>query len=164
MTVIATPARPSYLNRDKVRAFMRDYPPGLVPGTGVENVLHPDGVEFSDFDIDLAMEMTLDRYNTIPPETHAGFEVVPKYLMLIGVCGWLCMAEANRQRRNQTQTQDADVAPIGIDDKVAAYERSASAYDQQFEDKAQKLKIARNMRNAWGALASGYARGRGYYG
>ena len=61
-------------------------------------------------------------------------------------------------------TGDGWMAGLHVLADTAGYGVAATRPHQQFEDKAQKLKIARNMRNAWGALASGYARGRGYYG
>ena len=39
MPVIATPTAARILSRDEVRRWMRDFPPGLIPKTGVINAL-----------------------------------------------------------------------------------------------------------------------------
>jgi hypothetical protein len=60
MPVVGTPTTTQILSRDKIRRFMRDYA-GQVKDTGVINILL-DNVEFSDADVQDAIEFTVNFY------------------------------------------------------------------------------------------------------
>lgn len=156
MPVIATPVNPSGLLVDDVRRFLRDFPPGFVPGTGVISQFL-DGVEFSDDDIHAALGFVTDYYNMMPPPlTPRTPAQMPSLLLMLGVTAHLLRSESLRQLRNQTNSTDGDTGPIGIDDKHPQYLQTAEQLWAQFLDMAKQVKVAENMNGAYGYLASGY--------
>lgn len=155
MPIVLQPVTQISLTRDKVRQFMRDVP-GLVPNTGVVNILL-DNVEFSDDDIDSALEFTADLFSTITPILGIyTFVQIPRIILLYGVASHLLTSESMRQLRNHATTQDGDVQPIGIDDKMEAYANMAKWLNEKFMDLAVKAKVQWNLRGAFGGLGSGY--------
>lgn len=158
MPFVLTPTAARSLSRDEVRRWLRDTPGGgaAVPGTGVINVLL-DGVEFSDEDIDLGIRMAVDRYNVITPMTMLTQDLIPRALLMYGAVANLLASEGFRQLRNQATVSDADVAPIGIDDKAPAYAQMSKMWWDTFEKMAVQVKIQRNMESMYGGFSSGYA-------
>lgn len=155
MPIVGTPAQTVILNRDKVRRFMRDFA-GVIPNTGVINILL-DNVEFSDADIQDAVEFTVNFFNTMTPMIGMFTEgAIPQVILLYGVTAHLLNSEGIRQLRNQATVQDGDVQPIGIDDKYQLYMQASSAMRDQFMQLAQRMKIQMNMSQAYGGLSSGY--------
>ena len=112
--------------------------------------------EFSDNDVNRALKFTVARFNVMTPPSNDPQEGINIWLLLIGVCEFLCMSEAFRQQRNQLTYQDGDVQPIGLDDKQAIYLGMAAVLKAEFEDKAKSWKISRNLESAYGSLGSGY--------
>lgn len=156
MPVIATPSRARLVTRDDVRRWLRDFPPGYVPGTGVLNTLL-DGVEFSDDDVDLGIRMAVDRYNAITPLTQLTEDRIPRALVMYGCVAHLLASEGHRQRRNQATAQAEGVVPVGIDDKAPLYMQGSAGLLEQFDALARPAKTQRNMESMYGSLGSGYA-------
>ncbi len=154
MPVIGTPITTPIVTRDEVRGFLRDVADGI-PNTGVINVLL-DGPEFSDADIERAIKFTTARYNAITPITCWAPNNINAWVLLIGVSAFLMKSEAFRQIRNQITAQDANVAPIGVDDKQSIYNQMAQSCDEEFLRLARAIKTQQNMEMAYGSLGSGY--------
>jgi len=164
MPVIATPTSPRILTRDEVRRWMRDFPPGYIPKTGVINTLL-DGVEFSDDDVDAGIQGAVDRYNAMTPITPINVDMLPRVLLLYGAAAHLLWSESFRQLRNQATVADADVPQIGIDDKHGAYLQASAALWNKWDELARAVKTQRNMESVYGGMPSGYAfTGSGLYG
>ena len=165
MPFILTPTTARVASRDEIRQWMRDFVGGgaPVPGTGVINILL-DGVEFADSDIDLAVNMTVDRYNVMTPMTMLSMDLIPKTLLMYGAVGHLLQSESFRQLRNQATVSDADVQPIGIDDKAPAYTQAARLMFEKFDELAKNVKIQRNMESMYGGISSGYRWASGRWG
>lgn len=156
MPIVGTPTTTQILSRDKIRRFMRDYA-GQVKDTGVINILL-DNVEFSDADVQDAIEFTVNFYTALPPIIGIFTEsMIPPVVLLYGVTAHLLNSEAIRQLRNQATVQDGDVQPIGIDDKYQLYQAASEWHRQRFQELAQRIKVQINMRGAFGGLSSGYA-------
>lgn len=155
MPILATPTTPRLVSRDEVRRWLRDYPPGYVPGTGVLSVLL-DGVEFSDADIDAGLQHAADRYNGVTPVTNLSPDLLPRVLLLYGAVAYLLQSESFRQLRNQADAQDGDVAPVGLDSKNNPYAQNAMALWQKWDELARGVKTQRNMEAVFGGLSSGY--------
>lgn len=156
MPVIATPTATRLITREDVRVWLRDFPPGYVPGTGVLNTLL-DGVEFSDADVDAGLRMAVDRYNGITPLTLLTEANVPRVLLMYGAAAHLFASESWRQMRNQATAQAEGVVPAGVDDKHGMYKGAAEALMAQFDTLATRIKVQRNMEAMYGGLSSGYA-------
>lgn len=136
------------LTSGDVREFLRDY--------GEYNILL-DNVEFTEDEIEKAMEFAIDRYNLLTPVTTITSDTFPnRWLLLIGTCIHLLQSAAFLQLRNQATYNDGDVERIGIDDKFALYQQLASNLSADWNQHAQKLKQQNNMEGAYDYLSSGY--------
>ncbi len=155
MPVVAYPTRVATLTRDEIRRWLRDFPPGYVPKTGVINSLL-DNVEFSDDDIDAALQFTVDRYNVMTPFTDKTVLELPRALQLYGAVAHLLWSEHFRQLRNQTSTQDGDTQAPGVDDKQSPYAQASQLLWQQWDAFARSYKTQKNAEAFYGGLGSGY--------
>lgn len=155
MPVIATPTTARIVTRDEIRRWLRDFPPGLVPKTGVMNVLL-EGVEFSDEDVDAGLQGAVDRYNVMTPMTNLQLDGIPRMLLFYGAVAHLLASESFRQLRNQATVQDGDVQPIGIDDKTGPYTQASKLLWDKYDELARGVKTQRNMEAMYGSLSSGY--------
>lgn len=148
MPVVGTPATPFVVSRDQVRMFLRDYPN--------KNILLDD-VQFTDAELNNAVEFTVDNFNAITPQTMFNAMGFPnKYVLLLGVSRFLLMSESMLQIRNQATYQDGDIAPIGIDDKQAAYAQLAQQLKAEWDELTRGMKTQANMESAYRTLGSGY--------
>lgn len=151
MPVTATPATPTVVSRAQVRMFMRDRP---------GNNILLDDVQFTDDELNLAIEMTVSAYNAVTPQTSLtpiGFPLHLRYVLLVGVARFLLVTESFLQARNQATVQDGDVSPIGIDDKAALYAQLSKNLKDEWDELVRGIKTQNNMESAYGGLGSGYA-------
>lgn len=156
MPVVLQPVNQPIISRDDIRQAMRDYW-GKITDTGVENTLLDKGPEFSDSDIDLAIRMTVHRYNAIPPVigTYRA-ETINPYVLLIGAVCFLLNSESWRQARGQTEgLQDGD-ATTNLDAKAPLYSQLAQLMCEEFKEMVKANKTQQNMDGAWGGIGSGY--------
>lgn len=148
MPVVATPTTPTVISRDQVRMFMRD--------RATNNILLDD-VQFSNHELNLALEMAASAYNCVTPQTNITPSTFPHmYLLLIGTVRFLLMSESFMQVRNQATVQDGDIAPIGIDDKAALYSQMAKALKEEWDELVRGVKTQNNCESAYDTLGSGY--------
>jgi hypothetical protein len=129
--------------------FLRDQPG--------QNILTED-IEFSNADINLAIKLTLLKYNAMTPQTyHASPANLNGYLLLIGVCSILFRSEGVRQLRNQVISKDGNIEPVGLDEKQELYSAWADRFHHEWEMMARAIKTQNNMETAYGGTSSGYA-------
>lgn len=150
MPVVGTPTTPTIVSKDQVRMFMRDRAPN--------NILLDD-VQFTDDELNLAIEMTASAYNVVTPQTNftpSTFAQHAQYLLLIGTVRFLLMSESFMQVRNQATVQDGDISPIGIDDKAALYSQMAQSLKAEWDELVRGVKTQNNMESAYTTLGSGY--------
>jgi hypothetical protein len=155
MPITATPASPRMLTLTRIRMAMRDVA-GQIPNTGDYNVLLAD-VQFSDDEINNAIQFTVESYNSITPITNIRQDQVNNYILYLGVVAFLCQSEQIKELRNDMDLVDGNVAPIGKDKKHQLYGQLAQVALQKFEERAKSYKIQLNMQSAYGGLGSGYA-------
>lgn len=116
-----------------------------------------DDVQFTDQELDLAMEMATSAYNAVTPQSNVTPSTFPhKYVLLIGTVRFLLMSESFLQVRNQATVQDGDIAPIGIDDKAALYAQMAQGLKAEWDELVRGIKTQLNMESAYNTLGSGY--------
>lgn len=127
-------------------------------GDSVENNHLLDGEEFPDSAIELAMMLSVDSYNTIPPVLlTATRESISETLFLYGTLWHLYNGRAVAiSARNQMSYSDGGLT-IPIEERYQFYIQMAQMYEQQFKQMAREDKISRNMENAWGQIPSDYA-------
>ncbi len=136
------------LTSGDVTQFLRDY--------ADVNILL-DNVQFTEDEINRAMELVLSRYNLLPPMTTYTVDTFPnEWLFLIGVSSHLMHSEAFLQLRNQADYQDGDVQNPGIDNKFALYKQLSDSLAADWNNNAQKLKQQINMESCYDSLSSGY--------
>ncbi len=150
MPVVGTPTTPVIVSKDQVRMFLRD--------RADKNILLDD-VQFTDDELNLATEMAVSAYNAVTPQTAltpSSFPQHLQYLLLIGTVRFLLQSESFLQIRNQATVQDGDVAPIGIDDKMAQYAQLAQQLKAEWDELVRGVKTQNNMEGAYKNLGSGY--------
>lgn len=150
MPVVGTPTTPTVISKDQVRMFMRDRAP--------KNILLDD-VQFTDDELNLALEMASSAYNAVTPQTNLTPSTWPthlRYVLLIGTVRFLLMSESFLQARNQATVQDGDISPIGIDDKAALYSQMAQGLKAEWDELVRGIKTQNNMESAYDSLGSGY--------
>ena len=151
MPVVGTPTTPVIVSKDQVRMFLRD--------RADRNILLDD-VQFADEDLNLAMEMATSAFNAVTPQSYFTPSTFPEhlqYVLLIGTVRFLLMSESFLQVRNQATYQDGDIAPIGIDDKQAAYAQLAQVVKAEWDELARGVKTQNNMEGGYNSLGSGYS-------
>lgn len=150
MPVVGTPVRPTIISKDQVRMFMRD--------RADKNILLDD-VQFTDQELNLAVEMTVSAYNTVTPMSRLTASTFPpwmQYVLLVGTVRFLLMSESFLQVRNEASYQDGSIAPIGIDNKQAEYAQLAQNLKMEFDELVRGAKTQCNMESAYNTLGSGY--------
>lgn len=150
MPVVASPVSPSVVTKDQVRMFMRD--------RADKNILL-DTVQFTDDELNLAMDMAVSAFNTVTPQSNLTPQSFPphlKYLLLVGTVRFLLMSESFLQARNQATVQDGDIAPIGIDDKAQLYAQLAASLKAESDELTRGVKTQNNLESAYNSLGSGY--------
>lgn len=137
------------LSPEEVREFI---------GDKVENNHLLDGVEFSNTRIDLAMQVAIDRFNMIPPIGATNIYMFPsKLILLYGTLAALFDGQAALLARNHFSYQDGGIS-VPVEERMALYRELAVSYSQLFETSAKAIKIQMNIDEAWGGVASDYAR------
>jgi hypothetical protein len=150
MPVVGTPTTPTVVSKDQVRMFMRDY---------ASNNILLDDVQFTDNELNLAMEMAVSAFNAVTPQSNyvpQSFPTHLRYLLLIGTARFLMMSESFMQVRNQATVQDGDIAPIGISDKAALYSQLSQQLKAEWDELTRGIKTQQNMEGAYATLGSGY--------
>lgn len=150
MPITGTPVTPTVVSKDQVRMFMRDK---------AENNILLDDVQFTDTELNAALEMTVSAFNTVTPQTNFTPQSFPthlRYLLLVGTVRYLLMSESFMQVRNQATVQDGDIAPIGISDKASLYAQLAKQLKDEWDELTRGVKTQNNLESAYNTLGSGY--------
>lgn len=136
------------LTPEEVRTYLQDRP-------DVNYLL--DGLEFSDPQVILAMELAVDDYNSIPPDSmRATLETFPsKTVLLFGTCYQLMLGQAQHLARNTMQYSDGGTQ-IPIEERSPLYSQMAGSFQSLFMDKAQRLKVSRNIESGFGEVSSDF--------
>lgn len=150
MPIVGTPTTPVVVSVAQLRMFLRDY--------ANKNILLDD-VQFTQDEVNFALEMATSAYNAVTPQsalTPSTWPTQIKYVLLIGASRFLMQSESFLQVRNQATYQDGDIAPIGIDDKVAQYSQLAQQLKAEWDELVRGIKTQNNMEAAYNDLGSGY--------
>lgn len=148
----------------EVRMFLRDYATAVDSGlTYIFNELL-DHVEFSEDEVEFAMELTCHKFNAIGHRTTYTADNFPnKYIHLIGTCSMLMSSNSFQQARNQLNYQDGG-EHHGYSDKQEAYMRLAAAMQAEWNELVPSFKATENLESAYDSLSSAYAYSGVYYG
>lgn len=114
--------------------------------------------EFSRKDYDLAKDMTLSMWDTLPP-IGGGSTVsdIPLHILIRSMAAWLLQSESFLQIRNQVTMSSDHNEAVGLDDKGPLYAQFSAQLRQQVEFEMKQVKTALNMqRNGFRHISSGY--------
>lgn len=124
-----------------VRTYMRDY-------AELNRLIA--GVESSNRQIVFAVADTLDDWNTTPPFSQETLTSMPsKSVFLRGVVCTLLESIGLLQTRNQLSFSDGGLQ-VGINDKTPFIQSWLQLLRNTYEEKKQRIKIAKNIETAWG--------------
>lgn len=126
-------------------------------GDSPENNHLIDGEEFPDSAVELAMMLSVDSYNTIPPLGGTNIDNMGPTLLLLGTIWHLYNGRALAiSARNQMSYSDGGLT-IPIEERYQFYVQMAQTYEQQFKSMAKETKISKNMEAGWGQVRTEYA-------
>ena len=140
-----------------VRGKLRDYPE-------LNRLI--SGVEHSDRQIALAMMECIDDWNTTPPVISARtVETMPFGVMINGTIVHLLHSAGFLQMRNQMSYSDGQGVSVSTSDKAPQYMAWANLFQQGYEKKKQRMKMAENLNGAMNASGfnSEYAAVNGWF-
>lgn len=148
MPVTGSPTTPLIVTVDNLRIFLRDK---------AENNILLDGVQFTQDDVNQAIEFAVDGFNTITPiSSYTASNMPSRYILLLGTAKYLMQSEAFIQIRNQATFQDGDIQSVGVSDKMTAYLQLVQSIKAEYDELSRSLKTQLNLENAYGTLSSGY--------
>jgi len=136
------------LTAEEVREFIQDK---------VEKNRLLDGNEFEPTQIELAMEMAVDRFNMIIPLGSANMFTFPsKTLLLYGTLANLFAGQAALLARNTMNYSDGGIQ-IPVEERSQLYVGLAEMYEAAFTTSAKAIKLQTNIESGWGGVSSDYA-------
>lgn len=131
----------------EVQRWLRDYP---------EYNILLDAVEFSEDDVEAALDFAVSEFNAHTPITAYDGDSFPnRWILLLGTARHLLTSEAFHQLRNEVHVQDGSL-PVGIDDKASAYISLRNALTNEWRSIVKDMKQQINMESGYGGVSSGY--------
>jgi len=121
-----------------------------------------DNLAFSDEEIMAAMWMPVQYWNEIPPPigTHSTASFPYRYHWLMAIAGYLFLAAAEQQRRNNLQYAAGGVQ-VNDQNREPNYEQAAQRRLEEYKQFVRMKKAEINLSNAYGEVGSGYKRSSG---
>ena len=144
-----TPEETTKVRIRQVRAYMKDLPE--------YNRLIPKE-EATDEQIRLSLELTVDDYNTSPPQ-NGTFDISTfpsTYVLVMGSVLQLLQMEGVLQSRNKT-TYNVGQITFSVSDKTPEYQNWIVNFRQEYEQKKADLKKFLNADSGYGGVPSEYA-------
>jgi hypothetical protein len=127
----------------EVRIFLRDTDPEA-------NILLDD-YEFSPEEIRTAMNMTVDRWNDLPPDIcRMDYDEFPyRSILLMGVASHLLAMAAHRYRRNSISI-NAGGTSVSDQEKAAQYDQASMRLREEYLQAMRTKKRELNSNMGWG--------------
>lgn len=133
----------------KLRRYLRDH--------SELNRLIERGEELGDEDLEFALEMAIDEFNTTPPPigefTLSGFP--SDSLLMRGAATFALESAGILQSRNRLDYSD-DGLTVRVSDKAQDYQSWIQSFTQKYFNRLRQIKIQKNMQNAYGGFGSDY--------
>jgi len=129
----------------------------LMDRSAAENFLL-DSVEFEDKDIEQAMILVTDTYNSTLPfvDTYTVEDFPYRYEMLVGASGYLMRSKAINYSRNRLDFSTKDGATIQDKGKTQEYLSIANQLVQEFNKRIVDIKRMKNAELCYGSIAGPY--------
>lgn len=143
---------PALVTPQDVRFFMMDR-------TASENFLL-DSVEFSDEDINSALTLAVDKYNsTLPMVDSYTTENFPyRYELMLGASATLLRSKGLNYLRNNLDFQTKDGVTVNDKNKAGDYLKLADVMMQEFDNRITQIKKTKNAEQAYGWVSGVYGR------
>jgi hypothetical protein len=143
---------PALVTPQDVRFFMMDR-------TASENFLL-DSVEFSDEDINSALTLSVDKYNsTLPMVDSYTTENFPyRYELMLGASATLLRSKGLNYLRNNLDFSTKDGTTINDKSKAGDYLKLADVMMQEFDNRITQIKKTKNAEQAYGFVSGVYGR------
>jgi len=143
---------PALVTPQDVRFFMMDR-------TASENFLL-DSVEFSDEDINSALTLSVDKYNsTLPMVDSYTTENFPyRYELMLGASATLLRSKGLNYLRNNLDFATKDGTTINDKSKAGDYLKLADVMMQEFDNRITQIKKTKNAEQAYGFVSGVYGR------
>jgi hypothetical protein len=143
---------PALVTPQDVRFFMMDR-------TASENFLL-DSVEFSDEDINSALTLSVDKYNsTLPMVDSYTTENFPyRYELMLGASATLLRSKGLNYLRNNLDFSTKDGTTINDKSKAGDYLKLADVMMQEFDNRITQIKKTKNAEQAYGSVSGVYGR------
>lgn len=143
---------PALVTPQDVRFFMMDR-------TASENFLL-DSVEFSDEDINSALTLSVDKYNsTLPMVDSYTTENFPyRYELMLGASATLLRSKGLNYLRNNLDFATKDGTTVNDKSKAGDYLKLADVMMQEFDNRITQIKKTKNAEQAYGFVSGVYGR------
>ena len=134
------------LTNDQVRLFLMDR-------KELNSLIK--GVRWSDPEIDAAINMCVDYWNSTPPfiNTQNAATFPFRWLLLTGVAGWLLRSAAINEASNQLD-YSADGITVQDKNKAEIFLNIGNMYWKEFQEKVVNIKVTQNLAGAYGTTPS----------
>jgi hypothetical protein len=134
--------------RERLRLFLRDFP-------ALNRLIRE--YEHTDADLDLALDMTVEEYNTItPPLAYVTIGTYPNlWLLLHGGAIHALKSAGMLQARNELNYSSGGIT-VRTFDKTSLYQSWINSFIQDYQFKLQNLKLANNITGGFGGVHSPY--------
>lgn len=131
----------------------------LMDRTASENFLL-DSVEFSDEDVNSAITLAVDKYNsTLPMVDYYTPENFPyRYELMLGASASLLRAKGFNYLRNNLDFSTKDGTTVNDRSKGGDYLKLADAMMQEFDNRVTQIKKTKNAEQAYGSVGGVYGR------
>lgn len=116
------------------------------------------GVRFDDKMIDRASITVVDAFNTMLPPNGTSYTVENfpyRYLLLIGVCGYLLKGAAINEASNNF-TYSVDGVQVNDKDKAQIFSSLGREFWEEFKQMTKDIKVAQNVQSCFGRTYSEY--------
>lgn len=129
----------------------------LMDRTAQENFLL-DSVEYSDDDINQAMILTVDKYNSTLPmvDTYTIEDFPYRYEFMLGTSATLLRSKAINYSRNRLDFLTKDGATIQDKLKTGEYLSMANALMSEFDQRIVNIKKTKNAEQCYGHVSGPY--------
>lgn len=138
--------------REKARKYLRLF---IMDTPELNRLIR--GYESSNEQLDLALDLTIDDWNTTPPPIAAvDYNTFPSlWILLHGATIQLLKMQGLFQTRNFLPYSSAGSSFTRFD-KGPQYAQWLSMFNAEYQSRKQNLKIARNIQGAYGGVHSEY--------
>ena len=116
-----------------------------------------DGIEFSDTQIDIAMDVAVSKFDMlIPLSNNSKYTFPNKSILMYGTLTSLYEGAAALLARNTMSYSDGGLQ-IPVEERMQLYTALAQMYGSAFTQMSTSYKLQTNIESGWGGVSSDYS-------